>query len=425
MIAYQTAYLKTHFPSQFMAAWLTSEQSRDIEKVSFALQECERMGLKVLPPDVNESFANFGVVTDKESKRENIRFGLGAIKNVGYGVAVFIVQERKNGGPYTSIADFVQRLDPKVINRKTIESLAQAGAFDRFAERNAVLLGIEVILKYSQLKNQNNGQIGLFDIGSGSEEMPALSLPQTSPATKQQKLLWEKELLGIYLSEHPLLETRGQLSFPVLPLNEVDDNRLSQNIRVMGIVTASKQILTKSNQAMAFVKIEDTTANLEVIVFPNLFTETKAYWDNDHILVIDGKVDNKDGTMKILANAAWDITDNQNLSELSLPEINQNNGNGSRNKPPQPLVIKQTTPIDKTSQLLELTVPRGTNVGILNDVKKILEEYPGQSPIILRIPINGGYNEIRAKIAVTVCPLLIHRIEKLVGANCIKILSSK
>lgn len=423
MIAYQTAYLKAHYPSQFMAAWLTSEQSRDIEKVSFALQECERMGIKVLPPDVNESFPNFGVVVDNETKNENIRFGLGAVKNVGYGVAVLIVQERKENGPYKSLTDFVQRLDPKVINRKTMESLAQAGAFDRFEERNAILLGMEVILKYSQVRNQaNTSQIGLFDLGSGVEELASFVLPQTSPATKQQRLQWEKELLGIYISEHPLTDIRNKLSVAVTTLNEVTESRLGQTIRVMGIVTNSKQIMTKSNQAMAFVKIEDTTANLEVIVFPNLFAETKTFWDVDHVIIADGKVDNKDGSMKILANAVWDITEEANLSNLVLPDIKKENGNG-RNRTQSITdnnITKQNTNMPK---ILELTIPKGSKLDLLSEIKKTLEEHEGESAVLLRIPNNGDYKEIRAKIFVSVNPPLIHRLEGMIGADSIKILA--
>jgi DNA polymerase-3 subunit alpha len=426
MIAYQTAYLKAHYPSQFMAAWLTSEQSRDMDKVSFALQECEQMGIKVLPPDVNESFANFGVVTDKETGAENIRFGLGAIKNVGYGVAVLIVQERKENGPFKSLTDFVQRLDPKVINRKTIESLAQTGAFDRFEERNAIMLGMEVILKYSQVRNQaNTAQIGLFDLGSGVEELASFVLPQTAPATKQQKLQWEKELLGIYISEHPLTEIRSKLGVPVTSLNQVTEEMIGRTIRVMGIVTTAKQITTKSNQSMAFVKIEDTTANLEVIVFPNLFAETKTYWEADHVLIADGKVDNKDGSMKILANAAWDITGQENLSDLSLPEIKHDNGGKQKgsngNSSYRPTARTIAPQVENHLRVLEITIPKGSKVDLLATIKKTLEEFEGDSTVILRIPSNGDFKEIRAKILVDVHPPLIHALENIIGEEYIKI----
>ncbi len=411
MIAYQTAYLKTHFPSQFMAAWLTSEQSRDIEKVSFALNECERMGLKVLPPDVNESFADFGVVPNQEHKHENIRFGLGAIKNVGHGVAEIIVAERKKNGPYPTLIDFIKRVDGKVINRKTMESLIQAGALDRFADRNQLLTGIDAILKYStNVHKAPDDQIGLFGETEMAEIAP-LTLPKAALATKQQKLQWEKGLLGIYISEHPLEELKKLVGVDTTAISSLNEEMVNQNVRVVGIVTQAKQIITKSNQPMVFAKIEDTTGATEIIVFPNLLAETRGSWLPDRIVVVDGKVNDKDGSLKILANTAWDITETRSLNGLDLPKLS------SRSAAKRPAEPHVTAPSVIAHQILHLTIPKAGTPTLLNDLKQALSEHPGESSVILFVPNNGAVKQLTATLRVEISPDLLQKMSDLLGTG--------
>lgn len=416
MIAYQTAYLKTHFPSQFMAAWLTSEQSRDMDKVAFALNECERMGIPVLPPDVNESFADFGVVPNDLQIKEPIRFGLGAVKNVGHAVAEVIVDERKAHGPYQSLSEFIERLDQKIINRKTMESLIQAGAFDRFADRNQLLLGIEQILKYSHaVHHDSKDQMGLFT-DTLTRELSPLTLPQTAVTTKQQRLQWEKELLGIYLSEHPLAEFRQYLGTIATPLKELTEEMVGNTVRVLGIVTSAKQIITKSKQAMAFVRIEDGTASTEIIVFPSLLALDTSTWTNDRILVIDGKVNDKDGTLKIIADAVWDVTSESNLDSIVLPALTaRNDMRAQYNNNDSASVLARTTAVATPPMLLHLTIPAGADKQILHELKRMLNTSPGDSSVVLHIPHENEVKIIRIETKIAPNPPLLHKIRRLIG----------
>lgn len=414
LIAYQTAYLKTHYPSQFMAAWLTSEQARDIDKVSFALQECDRMGIEVQPPDVNESFASFGVVAREDKQNEPIRFGLGAIKNVGHGVAEVIVHDRKEHGQYTSLDNFLHRQDQKILNRKTMESLIQAGAFDRFGERNQLLVNIDAILKYALgMKSFNSAQIGLFgheETGSFTE----LKLHEADTATREQRMLWEKELLGIYLSEHPLEPFRAAVGTISTPIRSITAEQIGQSVRVLGIVTLAKHIITKSNQAMCFVKIEDTGGTVEIVVFPSLLTETTSAWAKDRVIVVDGTVNDKDGSIKILADAVYDITDNQSIDQVLLPTLK-----------PSRSPRKTTGQVDRVAeakafeQQLFVRVPASADKAVLFELKRIMSEYPGDTKMKLEIRQDNTVQVMNVAGGIDATPPVLHMLKKLFGSeNC-------
>ncbi|MFA6082506.1 MAG: DNA polymerase III subunit alpha [Patescibacteria group bacterium] len=419
MIAYQTAYLKMHYPSQFMAAWLTSEQSRDIEKVSFALNECNRMGIKVLPPDINESFPDFGVVPNDQHKNENIRFGLGAIKNVGHGVAEVIVKERKKNGLFTSLTDFIKRTDGKVINRKTLESLTQAGALDSFSDRNTLFVNIEAILKYATgIHKDHHSQIGLFG-SDENEEMVLLNLTPTAPATKQQIMQWEKDLLGIYLSEHPMSDLNSISGHDIIKIGEIKQNMVDKSVRIIGMITSVKSIITKSNQAMAFVKVEDATTNIELIIFPNLYAETKDLWQNDRIIVADGKVNDKDGSLKILVNAAWDITEARSVDGIDLPALTSyKNGNGKsqngRAAAPTTGASEKPVQMFPESAILHITIPEDTSTKTLSELKHVLSLHNGVNAFILHLP---DQKEIKPRLTVKIDFSLLDQIARLVGPH--------
>ena len=197
MIAYQTAWLKANFPVEFMSSLLTSERA-DTERVGFLIKECNKMGLEVLPPDINESFRHFSVVPQKNK----IRFGLLAIKNVGENIAETIVEERKRNGRYESIDDFINRITSKDLNKKSLENLIKAGAFDAMEERNKLLFNMEKLLELNKENHKNNnGQKGLFD---GISINHKVKLENAPPATKNELIFWEKDLLGLFVSHNPL-----------------------------------------------------------------------------------------------------------------------------------------------------------------------------------------------------------------------------
>jgi DNA polymerase-3 subunit alpha len=304
-IAYQTAYLKAHFPVEFMSALLTSEKA-DVERIGFLIGECKKMGLEVLAPDINESFANFSVVPGQNK----IRFGLTAVKNVGNNVVEAIVEERKTNGAYASIEDFINRVSSKDLNKKSLESLTRAGAFDNMAERNLLLFNMERLLEISREthKNKNNGQKGLFDV-SGSQQKPIhkFQMNPAKPATEQEKLAWEKELLGLFVTSHPLDNFKQILEKNTSPLSKVKTAAKNKSVKIGGIIASFKKIITKTGRPMMFVSLEDFSDKIEVVVFPNAIEKYPEVFQENKIVFIYGRTDNRDGTTKVICDSAEEI----------------------------------------------------------------------------------------------------------------------
>ena len=302
MIAYQTAFLKTHYPVEFMAALLTSEKA-DVERIAVLIKECKKMAIGVLAPDINESFRNFSVVP-KENK---IRFGLLAIKNAGENIVETIITERKNGGQFQSISDFVHRINSRNLNKKSLESLIKAGVFDKFEERNKLLLNLEGILETNReiQKNINNGQKNLFE--GTSSFSPTIKLKEVQPASLPEKLKWEKELLGLYVSSHPLQDYKKVFEKKVLSIINIDDTLIGKRVKIGGIISSIKRIITKKGKPMLFLNLEDLTNKIEVIVFPDLIEENPTALQEDKIVFIEGRVDNRNGEKKIVAEGIEEV----------------------------------------------------------------------------------------------------------------------
>lgn len=303
-ISYRTAYLKANFPIEFMSAALTSEKA-DMDRIAFLLDECKTMGISVLAPDINESFHNFSVVP----KEDKIRFGLLAVKNVGENIVTAIVQERKESGPYADFSDFSSRIDCKDFNKKSLESLIKAGAFDKFEERGKLLANLENALSFNReiRKSKTNGQVGLFD--GLITASPLLRLAHAEPAPTKTKLLWEKELLGLYISSHPLHSVKNILQSKALPLRELKENLFNQKIRVGGIISSIKKIVTKKGQPMLFMGLEDLTDKTEVIVFPSILEQNPTMFQENKIVFITGKVSTRDDTPKIICERIEEIAE--------------------------------------------------------------------------------------------------------------------
>lgn len=382
MISYQTAYLKAHYPSAFMAAWLTSEQ-QNIDKVAYAMTEAKRMKIEVLPPDVNESFVEFGVV----KATGNIRFGLAAIKNVGAGVSEQIAEERKVNGPYTTITDFFVRLGSKVLNKKVIEALAKTGAFDNLAERNQVLLNIDIITKFLQGmdKSTSRNQMDLFSNTVVKPAKVELNLQTVPPADERTRLAWEKELLGVYISEHPLTSMAKTIAKNGIPIESLKGKAKEQNVQIAGIITNSKKITTKKNEPMVFINLEDPTGSIEIVVFPRVYETGKNLFDKDRFVIIQGRIDNKDGIVKLIATKAESL--NEDSSETSTPTK------------------------------LIINLEKDTSKTILNNIKTILIKYPGELAVTLRIGQNGNGQSIKTKTTVSNDKKLLAELKELLPDN--------
>ena len=300
-IAYQTAYLKVHFPVEFMASLLTSEKN-DIERIAILIEECKRMGVDVLPPNINESLKNFTVVPG----RNEIRFGLLAIKNVGEHVIDAIVEEIKNNGKFKNVEDFFQRIGTKNLNKKSMESLIKVGAFDEFDERQKLLYNLEKLSLWARerQKNKMNGQVGLFgEVGFDNH----IKLEQTKPASNFEKLNWEKELLGLYVSSHPLEDFKKILEKKTIPINKIKRAYSGQKVIAGGIITNIKKIITKTGKPMLFLKLEDIVDKIEVVVFPSILERNQLVFQENKIVFISGKVDHRNGEPKIIAENAEEI----------------------------------------------------------------------------------------------------------------------
>jgi len=322
LIAYQTAYFKANYPNEFMASLLTSDYG-DIDRVAIEVEECESMGIKVLPPDINESFSTFTAVFDPATKlpTKRIRFGLLAIKNVGFNIVKTVIKERKENGPYKSLDDFLRRVQTKDLNKKSLESLTKSGALDQFGERQRMLENMNLLLTYAKSaeKEALNGQSSIFG-ALPVQHAPSLKLKEVKPATKNQKLTWEKELLGMYISEHPFAEYHQHLNNVTIPVSELPNHaHRPDNVKVSGIITQIQKVITRSNEPMLFVKLEDTTGRVEVLVFPTILKSNPVIWQEEKIVLIEGKVTDKDGVIKLLCNRAQelDLEKIKNNSELS------------------------------------------------------------------------------------------------------------
>jgi DNA polymerase-3 subunit alpha len=258
--------------------------------------ECKRMGLAVLPPDVNESFGDFTVTTS-----DSIRFGLYSIKNFGRGVADSIIAERKKGGRFVSISDFLQRIQGQNLNKKALESLICCGALDSLGERGVMLSAIELLLQYHRDVQQDHGHDSLFTTLGGAAD---LRLPSAPPAEMQQRLAWEKELLGLYVSGHPLDRFREKLSKRPMNLSEIKTKvPPGATAVVAGMIEGVRTILTKGGDQMAFIKLADFDGSIEAVIFPKNFSAHKQILKPENCIALKGRLSNRNGELSLVAEA--------------------------------------------------------------------------------------------------------------------------
>jgi DNA polymerase-3 subunit alpha len=305
LIAYQTAYLKANYTVDYMTSVLTAFRDNE-EKVAAAVAECRRLGIEVLPPDVHASHVEFTV------EGNAIRFGLLAVKNVGHGAIESIIAARTEGGPFRSLTDFCSRVDLRLCNRKVLEALAKVGALNVFGHPAQILLGLDDAVAAGQATQRDriSGQTSLFDMGAAEAETFERPLPTATEVPVRERLRWEKELLGLYLSEHPMGEVADQVgSYVTAYSGELRDESLDgQRVVVGGIVTGVRMVVTKAKASMAIVTMEDLQGSIEVVVFPRLYEQTAPTWVEGRILLVAGRIDHKGEEVSLLADLAadWD-----------------------------------------------------------------------------------------------------------------------
>ena len=316
LIAYWTAYLKAHYPDAFMAALMTSDHD-DTDRLAIEITECKHMGISVLSPDVNESFVEFAVVPNENK----IRFGMSAVKGVGVGAVEEVLRAREDG-PFTSVEDFARRVSTSKFNRKAWESLIKSGAFDDMGDRSDLLFNLDSITSFASKlqKEAASGQTNLFGMLGGDDAASVQSTLHLQKAPvkhdDKERLMWERELLGLYISAHPLDRYETYLSEQTQPLTQLVPEYDSRMMTVGGIISTVRTIVTKSGSKMAFVGIEDKFGESEIIVFPNLYEKVGAKLVQDAVIRVSGKnsARDRDGNLgnesKLIADDIIVITDN-------------------------------------------------------------------------------------------------------------------
>lgn len=288
-LAYETAYMKANYPVDYMAAVLTSDAG-DVEKIAEIVAECKRMQIQILPPSVNESRGTFTVIDD-----QTIRFGLYSIKNFGEGIADAVIAERERGGKFASLSDFLARIGDKNLNKKSLEALIQSGSLDDFGERNSLLVHIEKLLEYR--KELNQAPAGLSSLfGASISPVAELKIPTETPATKDQRLTWEKELLGFYVSGHPLDRIKDQLARQKMNLKQMKE-AFPRGVETVigGMLESTQFILTKKGERMMFGKLADYVGNVEIVVFPSTLKENEKAFFAGSCLMLKGKFSERNG----------------------------------------------------------------------------------------------------------------------------------
>ena len=413
LVAYWTAYLKTYYPDAFMAALMTADM-RWTDRLAIEMTECKRMGLRVLGPDINESYSDFATV----GTTGTVRFGIAAIKGMGKALAEEVIAERDANGKFKSVCDFAKRVSGSKFNKKSWESAIKTGCFDSFGDRSDLLYNLEKIQAYGNKmqKDASNGQTDLFGAMGAAVEIPEVEItPAPTKYSDKEQLMWERDLMGLYISAHPLDKYEAYFQEQTMPISEIKPNIDGATVIVGGIITNVRSLVTKSGSKMAFVKIEDKISEIEVIVFPKTFEQVGAKLVQDAVVKVTGRVNatdrdgNKVDEAKINAEQIDVITDEELQSyestgvQLKVPtkgisqkprnRVSASNVSGGKpsgsGKSSAPATHFSTTasgdaqPIKPKKVFVRVMDP--SNTSALISLKKACANFPGLSEIILVI----------------------------------------
>lgn len=427
-VGYQTAWLKYHHPVEFMAALLNSFLG-SLYKISQYVLECRKKGIQVLAPDVNESYGSFSVTRGK------IRFGLYAVKHVGENVVKAIVNERKQNGPFKSFIDFCERMEGRELNKRTVESLIKCGAFDSFGlYRSRLMASYEKILERVSMKKKSmlTGQFTLFDNNPEEEDISTVEWPKMEEYDPRLLLVMEKEMLGLYLTGHPLDEFEQQIKekataysydFQVSEEGQVEQSKLTDNqfVRIAGIIVDIKTISTKSNRMMAFLTVEDLFGQMEVVVFPNVYEQHAKLIAVDSQVWVEGKINIKEEEQpKILANLVSPLVhETEPVKPINAVKTVQENGAGYALKEP-PALKSQPVMHEKLQQgkiikvLLDDQVPEVKRRAALS----LLKYFEGEDKAYI---YSGNAGKPDHWVPIQVHDALVEELLALLGNNRVKV----
>lgn len=402
IVAYQTAYMKAHYPVQYMTAVLQAEES-DTEKVAEIIPECRRLQIEVLAPSVNESFRNFAMVS-KSNEPGVIRFGLSAIKNVGDHIGEVIYRERKTNGHYQSLEDFLQRVTDKDLNKKSLESLIKCGAIDCFGlDRGLLLANVENILAFSQeiRTGTQSNQHSLF-MGTDIAMDKKIILQPATPASLDEKLRWEKELLGLYVMAHPFTYYRKITGENLQPLNKLENIAPDNWVIIGGIVDKAKKKITKKGAMMMFVTLQDETGSKELLVFPKAYEQTAVVWQEGNTVCVVGRTSKEEGDNKIFVNKA-EIINKENAKQICH---RLSYGTSVRDYAPQ-----------MQERAVMITINKEELKKNTSKLKAIFSEYPGDYTVYIRV----ADKTIKSQSTVDWHSEVLDKLEQVVGEGKIEV----
>jgi len=391
-IAYQTAYLKANYPAEYMSAVLTMHMGQP-EKISSAINECRRLGIPVLPPDINNSSSTFSI--EDTDGQKGIRFGLGAIKNVGLGAVAPIIDSRQEEGVFKSIEDFCRRADLRAINKRALESLIKVGALDCLGSRGALLASTDRIISLSQSEQRlkESGQSTMFDLWGESVPMPLPALElEGNVAPLKEKLVWEKELLGTYLSEHPFSRAAPKLAPHITAFcGQIDEEMVEQRVVTAGIVTSVRQLYTKEGRPFASAVLEDLNGKVEVTAWPEVYEATKELWTEGNILLVEGRVRARGERVQLGCDTVHQYQIEESIEEVVPPKRRR-------------LVINIAQTSDEEGDIARL-----------EQILDALKDYPGGEEVRLRVNKDDEVIDLEfPDIMTRYCPELHQRLTSLV-----------
>ncbi|MCL5959695.1 MAG: DNA polymerase III subunit alpha [Chloroflexi bacterium] len=392
VIACQTAYFKARYPEAYMTGLLSSEIG-NTDKIVTAVSECRRLGIAVLPPDVNRSEVSFTIDRHPQSDKKAIRFGLGAVKNVGEGAIEAIIAGRQNlpQKRFTSLEEFCQRIDLRQVNRRALESLIKCGAMDSLGQgRSQMLESLDqaIALAQEMVKAREAGQLAMFDSLAAAEASP----PQRSPegpgadeTSHKVRLAWEKEMLGIYVSEHPLSRMLARIGNNLITTAGISEDLVNQKIALVGMLTTLRRLITKKkNQTMLVATVEDLEGAIEMVAFPDCYERNSEVWQEDAIVRIDGKVDQRNDTLQIICES---ITLLQSDDEAGQPVEALPSNTPLTNGAKTPAISSRgpTSPRYHLHISLVASDDFDADVKQMQALDRILRQHTGQSRVTLHV----------------------------------------
>lgn len=446
LIAYWTAYLKAHYPDAFMAALMTADM-RWTDRLAIEISECKRMGLKVLGPDINQSYGDFGIVGGEKT----IRFGLSGIKSIGKAlVEDYVIPERDKNGPFKSVCDFAKRVDSTKFNKKSWEAAIKTGAFDRFGfTRSDLLFNLEAIQAYGSKiqKDVGSGQTDLFGMMGEAGAVPEVEIkPAPMQHPEKEQLLWERDLMGLYLSAHPLDKYDTYFDEQTHPMSLITAENNNRVVTVGGIITAVRTILTKKGDKMAFVKIENKSDETEFLVFPNTFAEHGAKLVVDNVVRVKGKVNatdkngNTTSDIKILAETIELISDDvldsykSTGTKLAAPIKAADTGQRRRSLAKQTYSgienniknidapnIPTKPPKDPRKERLYILIKDPNDTELLSSIRRLADLNIGLQEVVLVLRDGENKRPLKMPFRVEVSDSLLAKLRDLVGEEAVKI----